>query len=126
MSDRKGWDLTSKHSLEAACEWVREKSGAILVVAIRGEDHGCDVAFACDAQVSPRSAVEMLESMSGELHDALEAQRRIAREQAEAAARNRELAEAARAARAAQAKLRRVSRAVQWRRALLATNARNS
>lgn len=100
MSNRKGWDLTSKHSLDGACEWVREKSGAILVVAIRAED----VSFACDAQVSPRSAVEMLDAMSGELHDALEAQRRIAREQAEAAARNRELAEAARAARAAQAR----------------------
>ncbi|HZP03436.1 MAG TPA: hypothetical protein VFB43_00955 [Terracidiphilus sp.] len=29
------WDLTSTHSLEAACEWIRKGSGALFVVAVR-------------------------------------------------------------------------------------------
>ena len=32
------WDLTSTHSLEAATEWLREKSDALIVVVIRAGD----------------------------------------------------------------------------------------
>lgn len=32
------WDLTSTHSLEAAAEWLRERSDALIVVVIRPGD----------------------------------------------------------------------------------------
>lgn len=32
------WDLTSTHSLEAAAEWLRERSGALIVVVVRSGD----------------------------------------------------------------------------------------
>jgi hypothetical protein len=32
------WDLTSPHSLMAAAEWLREQSGALIVVVIRPGD----------------------------------------------------------------------------------------
>lgn len=32
------WDLTSTHSLEAAAEWLRTKSDALIVVVIRPGD----------------------------------------------------------------------------------------
>ncbi len=35
---KREWDLTSTHSLEAAAEWLREKSGALIVVVIRPGD----------------------------------------------------------------------------------------
>lgn len=38
MSKGAGWDLTSTHSLEAAAEWMREKSDALIVVVIRPQD----------------------------------------------------------------------------------------
>ncbi len=34
----KGWDLTSTHSLEAAAEWLRSKSDALIVVVVRPGD----------------------------------------------------------------------------------------
>ena len=37
MSNR-NWDLTSTHSLEAAANWLREKSDALIVVVIRPQD----------------------------------------------------------------------------------------
>lgn len=37
MAERK-WDLTSTHSLEAAAEWLRERSDALIVVVIRPGD----------------------------------------------------------------------------------------
>ena len=32
------WDLTSTHSLEAAAEWLRKRSDALIVVVIRASD----------------------------------------------------------------------------------------
>lgn len=32
------WDLTNTHSLEAAAEWMRLRSDALIVVIIRPED----------------------------------------------------------------------------------------
>jgi hypothetical protein len=31
----KAWDLTSPHSLEGACEWIRKNGGCLFVVAVR-------------------------------------------------------------------------------------------
>ncbi|MFC5861067.1 hypothetical protein ACFPT7_02045 [Acidicapsa dinghuensis] len=41
------WDLTSTHSLEAAAEWLRKKSDALIVVVIRPQDG----ALAVDEQI---------------------------------------------------------------------------
>ncbi len=35
---KREWDLTSTHSLEAAAEWLRKKSGALIVFVIRPGD----------------------------------------------------------------------------------------
>lgn len=35
MANGRGWDITSTHSLESACEWIRKGSGALFVVAVR-------------------------------------------------------------------------------------------
>ena len=51
------WDLTSIRSLEAACEWLRKKAGAQLVIVVRPGD----VAFALDPQIKPADAVTMVE-----------------------------------------------------------------
>lgn len=56
MPKRK-WDLTSKHSLDAAAEWMRKNAGGLLVLVVRGED----MAFAVDPTIAPKAAVEMVE-----------------------------------------------------------------
>jgi hypothetical protein len=38
MANGKQWDLTSTHSLEAAAEWLRVRSDALIVVVIRPGD----------------------------------------------------------------------------------------
>jgi hypothetical protein len=53
----KGWDLTSLNSLQSAAKWVREGSGALLVLVVRAED----VAFAVDEQIAPSDALTMVE-----------------------------------------------------------------
>ena len=99
MSGRqKGWDLTTKHSLDAAAEWVRGKSGALLVLVVRGEDHGNDLSFAVDAAVSPGSAVAMVESVLPELGEQLAAERNAKRAEANAKLRERVYRENLRAA----------------------------
>lgn len=75
MSGGKGWDLTSRHSLEAAVEWVRKGSGALLVLVVRAED----VAFAVDAAIAPRDALDMVDAAMPEIAGSLEAQRVMAR-----------------------------------------------
>ena len=77
MSKGKGWDLTSRRSLESAAEWIRKGSGALLVLVVRAED----VAFALDAQIAPRDARDMvdaaLEGVAEQMEDArLEARAR--------------------------------------------------
>ncbi len=64
MAEKREWDLTSTHSLEGAAEWIRKKSGAALVLVVRGED----VVFAVDPAV-PRyvDAVTMVEAAMPEL-----------------------------------------------------------
>ena len=78
MSEKKGWDLTSKRSLDAAAEWVRSGSGAILVLVIRGED----MSFALDKAVSPASAVAMVDLVMPEVEAQLIEERARAREDA--------------------------------------------
>lgn len=78
MSEKREWDLTSAHSLEGAAEWIRKKSGAALVLVVRGED----VVFAVDPTV-PRAkdAMEMVEVAMPELEKSwMEIRARKARE----------------------------------------------
>jgi hypothetical protein len=59
---KKPWDLTSTHALEGACEWIREKSGALMVVAIRVDDSAIAADPAMPArELLPRLALEMEE-----------------------------------------------------------------
>jgi hypothetical protein len=78
MTKSKGWDLTSLHSLEGAAEWIRKNSDALLVLVVRAED----VAFAVDPQVSPSSAVEMVELVMPNAMIRLEQMRIAARDRA--------------------------------------------
>jgi hypothetical protein len=71
MSDRKQWDLTSTHALEGACEWIRKRSGALMVVAIRVEDS----AIAADPEMPAKEILPRLELEMGYLECALRAAR---------------------------------------------------
>jgi hypothetical protein len=71
LSERKQWDLTSTHALEAACEWIRKRSGALMVVAIRVEDS----AIAADDDMSAKDLLPRLELEMEYLGCALRAQR---------------------------------------------------
>jgi hypothetical protein len=59
----KPWDLTSKHSLDSAAEWIRKGSGAIFVLVIRGEDMICAV----DPTVRPQDITAMIDQVLPEL-----------------------------------------------------------
>ena len=68
MSNNGKWDLTSRHSLEGACEWIRKGSGALFVVAVRAgaapDDDGrfvFDSAIAADPQMPIRDIMHRLE-----------------------------------------------------------------
>lgn len=80
MSKGAGWDLTSPRSLDAAAEWVRAKSGALLVLVVRAED----VAFAVDDAIAPKDAATMVEAAMPEIVAKLDERRRLARDMAEA------------------------------------------
>lgn len=75
MSDgKKSWDLTSAHSLEGACEWIRKRSGALFVVAVRAgakpDDDGRfvnDSAIAADPEMPIRDIMQRLELETGAL-----------------------------------------------------------
>lgn len=71
MPEKKNWDLTSRHSLEGAAEWVRKKSGALLVLVVRGED----VAFALDPAIRLADAGAMVEAAMPELVESVTRQR---------------------------------------------------
>ncbi|MGC1780885.1 MAG: hypothetical protein WA708_00025 [Acidobacteriaceae bacterium] len=62
-TDKKPWDLTSTHAVEGAAEWIRKKSGARLVLVVRGED----VAFAVDPALRCAEAMTMVEVAMPEL-----------------------------------------------------------
>ena len=78
MAEKRKWDLTSKHSLDAAAEWIRSRSDALLVLVVRREDFS----FAVHAQVAPHDAADMVESMLQDLALQLAAERNEAREKA--------------------------------------------
>lgn len=68
MSDAKKWDLTSPHSLEGACEWIRKGSGALFVIAVRAgarpDEDGrfvFDSAIAADPEMPIRDILARLE-----------------------------------------------------------------
>ncbi len=75
---KKGWDLTSLHSLEGAAEWIRKSAGATLVLVVRPND----VAFAVDPQVAPTAAREMVELIMPEVQAQLDQKRAYAKDMA--------------------------------------------
>lgn len=85
MSKGKDWDVTSLHSLEGAAEWIRNKSGALLVLVVRPED----VAFAVDPLIAPKDAGDMVEVAMQGVPLRLEMQRAAAKDLAAEKARRR-------------------------------------
>lgn len=85
MSEKKSWDLASLHSLEGAAEWIRKKSGALLVLVVRPED----IAFAVDSQIAPLAAREMVEFVMPDVQVQLDMQRAAAKDAAAEKARRR-------------------------------------
>lgn len=75
MAPKKTWDLTSQHALEAACEWIRAKSGALMVVAVRVEDS----AIAADPAMPAKELLPRLELEMEELAAKLAEARRVNR-----------------------------------------------
>ena len=71
MSDRAKWDLTSQHALEGACEWIRKRSGALMVVAIRVDDS----ALAVDPDLATKEVLPRLEFEMFDLAETLQKQR---------------------------------------------------
>jgi hypothetical protein len=74
MANGKQWDLTSTHSLEGACEWIRKGSGALFVVAVRAgakpDDDGRFVyesAIAADPNMPIKDILQRLELEVGGL-----------------------------------------------------------
>lgn len=86
MSKGAGWDLTSPRSLDAAAEWVRAKSGALLVLVVRADAAAetKDVAFAVDPRIAPKDAAAMVEAAMPEIVAKLDERRRLARDMAAA------------------------------------------
>jgi hypothetical protein len=78
MGDKKKWDLSKLHALEAACEWIRKESGALMVVAIRVEDS----AIAVDPAMPAGDLVPRLELETEALAEKVEMTRQAAREKA--------------------------------------------
>jgi len=71
MSKAKSWDLTSTHALEGACEWIRKRSGALMVVAIRVDDS----ALAADPAMAAKDVLPRLELEMEALAEGLRKQR---------------------------------------------------
>ncbi len=82
----KGWDRSSKHSMDASAEWVRKGCGALLVLVVRAEDFS----FAVDGQIAPSAAVDMVSCILDPMREQLAAEREAARAKAlEKAARRK-------------------------------------
>jgi hypothetical protein len=78
MSKKGGWDLTSRHSMESAAEWIRKKGAAQVVLVIRPDD----VAFAVDPQIAPKAARELVELIMPEVQVYLDQKRAAERDAA--------------------------------------------
>jgi hypothetical protein len=72
---KRGWDLTSKRSMDAAAEWMRKNADALLVLVVRPEDF----AFAVDGQIAPSAAADMVSSILDPMREQLAAERETAR-----------------------------------------------
>lgn len=82
MSERRKWDMTSTHSLEAGAEWFRNNADAAAVLVVRG----ADMAFVVAAGVKPQEAAEAIAYV---LPGAVEALQRRQQMEREAATRRR-------------------------------------
>jgi hypothetical protein len=71
MAGKEKWDLTPTRALEGACEWIRKRSGALMVVAIRVEDS----AIAVDPAMPAKEILPRLELETADLADKIRAQR---------------------------------------------------
>lgn len=56
---KQAWDLTSTHALEGAAEWIRSRSDATVVMAVRGKDF----AFAVAGDCAPTDAAELVRDL---------------------------------------------------------------
>lgn len=59
MAEKKEWDLTSLHALEGACEWIRKRSGSLMVIAIRAGADAEGEAFTDDSAIAFDLAVNV-------------------------------------------------------------------
>lgn len=75
MASGKPWDLTSSHALQGACEWIRKRSGALMVVAIRVEDS----AIAADPAMPVKDLLPRLELELPALAEEIKLARQAAR-----------------------------------------------
>jgi hypothetical protein len=73
------WDLTSESAIQAAAEWIRKKSGALLVCVVRVDD----LAISADSALAPRDSENLLEDRMPALHARLQEERTKARELAD-------------------------------------------
>lgn len=72
MSQKREWDLTSTHSLEAGAEWIRAKAGALCVVIVRVNDS----VLAADPGLAAGDAEELVNGYMIKLARDLETARR--------------------------------------------------
>jgi hypothetical protein len=72
-------DLSGNHALQSMTEWLRKKSGALLVCVVRVDD----LAISADPQLAPRDSQNLLEDRMPALHDRLQEERKKARELAD-------------------------------------------
>lgn len=72
MAEKKKWDLTSRRSLAAAAEWLRERSDAIAVIVVRGED----TVMAVHEDAAPHDAAETVRDLLGEMAEEVNRERR--------------------------------------------------
>ena len=74
MSERKPWNLTSTSSIEGAAEWMRKRSGGLLVLIVRP----ADVAFAVDPKIAPADARAMVDYLLDDIQRTLQEKRSAA------------------------------------------------
>ncbi len=73
MAEKRGWDLTSTHSLQSAAGWLRKNAGpdTLFVCVVRVDD----LAISADPALLPRDVLGLFENRLPELRSTLEAER---------------------------------------------------
>ena len=71
MAEKKKWDLTSTHSLTGAAEWIRKRSGAVVVLVVRKEDFAADA----DPKLLPQEVCSEVNDVMAQLYQLMLARR---------------------------------------------------